>query len=461
MELSLAALRARYRDQPADVVEVFDWILARMDSDRTQAVWIHRADRATIRAMLESLLARQASGESLPLFGLPFACKDNIDVSGMPTTAACAEFAYVPEQSATIVARLQQMGAVCLGKTNMDQFATGLTGTRSPYGICPSACNPAYIGGGSSSGSAVAVANGLVSFSLGTDSGGSGRIPAGFNGIVGLKPTIGRVSLNGVVPNSRCFDCPSIFAANVDDAIAILEAIEGYDESDPFSRREPDPVSKLVPKETCRFAVPKPDDREWFGDASSARAFTGTVAYLTGLGAEMREIDFALFREAGTMMLNGPWVAERKAGIRSFFEQHPGALLDIVRSVFDRADRWSAVDVFEFTYRLMALRRQALTQLKDVDFLLVPTAPRSFTIAEVLAEPYERNVEVGYYSYFVNLLDLCAISVPTGVLPNGMPTGVTLVAPAWHDRTLGRLAQRLFAVPQFNATNRQRTIASR
>ncbi|MGV3635081.1 MAG: allophanate hydrolase [Pseudorhodoplanes sp.] len=464
MELNFAALRARYRDRPENVFEVFDRIRTTMESDRTQSVWIHRADRAAIRATLERLLTLRSAGEPLPLFGLPFACKDNIDVHGMPTTAACAEFSYEPDRSATIVERLQRKGAVCLGKTNMDQFATGLTGTRSPYGICPSARNPAYIGGGSSSGSAVAVAKALASFSLGTDSGGSGRIPAGFNGIVGLKPTIGRVSLNGIVPNSRCFDCPSIFAANVDDAIEIFEAVEGFDESDPFSRCEPSPLFGPVGNDPVRFAVPKVADREWFGGTSSAQAFADALERLAGLGAEMREIDFSLFREAGAMMLSGPWVAERKAGIRIFFEQNPGAFLDIVRAVFERADRWSAVDVFEFTYRLMALRREALILLKDVDFLLVPTAPRPFTVAEVLAEPYERNVEVGHYSYFVNLLDLCAISVPNGLLPNGVPTGLTLVAPAWHDRKLALLARQLFAANQSEAdlteASRRRTGAA-
>lgn len=447
MDLSVAALRARYCDNPGAVFDVFEWIGTAMEADRTQSVWIHRAPADAIHAALDDLIAREAARETLPLFGLPFACKDNIDVRGMPTTAACPAFAYEPEQSATIVARLQSMGAVCIGKTNMDQFATGLTGTRSPYGICPSAYDRDYIGGGSSSGSAVAVAKGLVSFSLGTDSGGSGRIPAGFNGIVGLKPTIGRVSLTGVVPNSRCFDCPSIFAAHIGDARAIFDAIEGYDEDDPFSRREAGLVAEAPEGGTLRFAIPALSDCEWYGDASSAEAFAGTVARLADRGADIHEIDFGLFREAGAMMLSGPWVAERKAGIRAFFEQNPDALLDIVRTVFDRADRWTAVDVFEFTYRLMTLRRQALTLLRDFDSLLMPTAPRPFTISEVLASPYERNVEVGYYSYFVNLLDLCAISVPNGFLPNGMPTGVTLVAPAWHDRRLIRLASRLFEAP--------------
>lgn len=444
MNLCFSTLREAYRRDDKSIRDVFRAILNLLENDSTQAVWIYRAPSHEVLANIEKQLVRRRSGETVPLFGLPFAVKDNIDVAGMPTTAACAEFSYNPEISATIVDRLLQLGAVCLGKTNMDQFATGLTGMRSPYGKCPSAYDGSYIGGGSSSGSAVAVAKGLVSFSLGTDSGGSGRIPAGFNNVVGLKPTIGAVSLFGVVPNSRCFDCPSIFALNVSDAAEIFDVVSGYDERDPFSKRELSAIA--VPNggsDRFCFATPALDQCEWYGDEHSARSFTAGVARLVDLGGQKSEIDYSLFRESGEMMLSGPWVAERKAGISEFFEKHSHALLDVVREIFNRADQWSAVDVFEWTYRLMTLRRQADGIFKHIDFLLVPTAPRPFTVEEVLASPIERNIEVGYYSYFVNLLDLCAISVPNGFLPNGMPTSVTFVAPAWHDRKLAMLAQRL------------------
>ncbi len=443
MDLSFSALRALYRRDDS-IRDVFRAILDSLDGEKTQSVWIHRASSAEIYGQVERQLQRKRRGEFVPLYGLPFAVKDNIDVLGMPTTAACPAFSYDPDKSAPIVEKLVQLGAICLGKTNMDQHGTGLTGTRSPYGICPSVYDARYIGGGSSSGSAVAVAKGQVSFALGTDSGGSGRIPAGYNNIVGLKPTIGALSLNGVVPNSRCFDCPTVFALNVADVAEIFEVVEGYDESDPFSKQRVEPAPRGgALSGAFRFAVPASDQREWYGAIEPADKFNEGVARFVDIGGEVRDIDFALFREAGRMMLNGPWVAERKAGIRAFFEKQPDALLDVVRKIFDRADQWSAVDVFEWTYRLMELRRRALVVFKDVDFLLVPTAPRPFTIEEVNAAPIERNIEVGYYSYFVNLLDLCAISVPNGFLDNGMPSGLTLVAPAWHDRNLVALAQRL------------------
>ncbi len=446
MNLCFSTLRETYRRDDKSIRDVFCAILTLMEKDPTQSVWIYRAPANEILTNIEKQLERKRNGEAVPLFGLPFAVKDNIDVAGMPTTAACAEFTYHPAISATIVDRLLQLGAVCLGKTNMDQFATGLSGTRSPYGICTSAYGSSYIAGGSSSGSAVAVAKGLASFSLGTDSGGSGRIPAGFNNVVGLKPTIGAVSLSGVVPNSRCFDCPSIFALNIADAAEIFDTISGYDESDPFSKRGAEVIAVPVAGVDFRFATPASGQCEWYGNEHAGQSFAAGVARLVDLGGQNSEIDYSLFRESGAMMLNGPWVAERKAGISEFFETHSHALLDVVRKTFDRADRWSAVDVFQWTYRLMSLRRQAEGIFKHIDCLLVPTAPRPFTVEEVLASPIERNIEVGYYSYFVNLLDLCAISVPNGFLPNGMPTSVTFVAPAWHDRRLAKLAQRFASI---------------
>lgn len=447
LNLSFSALRALYRRDDS-IRDVFGNILVALEDEATRSIWIYRAPSTAIHEDVERQLQRKRLGEYLPLYGLPFAIKDNIDVAGMPTTAACPAFMYHPEKSAPIVEKLLQLGAICLGKTNMDQFATGLTGTRSPYGICPSAYDASYIAGGSSSGSAVAVAKGHVSFALGTDSGGSGRIPAGYNNIVGLKPTIGAVSLSGVVPNSRCFDCPTVFALNVADAAEIFEFIDGFDERDPFSKQKSDPPSREVAaSSTFRFAVPAADQCEWYGDDQSAAQFAKGVKRLCDIGGSVYQIDFAPFSEAGRMMLNGPWIAERKAGIRAFLEKQPAALLDVVQQIFDRADQWSAVDVFEWTYRLMALRRRASVVFKDIDLLLVPTAPRPFTVEEVLASPIEKNIEVGYYSYFVNLLDLCAISVPNGFLGNGMPAGLTLVAPAWHDRKLAAISKRV-APPQ-------------
>ena len=437
-DLRFSALRALYEADDSAVGCVFDDLIGELEKDRATSVWIHRASPDELRERASAQLQRKRRGERLPLFGMPFAAKDNIDVAGMPTTAACPRFRYVPATSASIVQQLCDLGAVCVGKTNMDQFATGLTGTRSPYGICASAYDPAFIAGGSSSGSAVAVAKGLVSFALGTDSGGSGRIPAGFNNIVGLKPTIGAVSLNGTVPNSRSFDCPSIFAREVADAAELFDLICGYDPDDPFSRRAPAAASAAghgAAADTS-FGAPRGEDCAWFGDTNSERAFGRALDRLQSCGYLHRPIDYEIFAEAGRMMLNGPWIAERRAGLRAFFDANRDALLEVVRAMFDRGDQWSAVDVFEWSYRLMALRREAARIFETIGFLVVPTAPRPFTIAEILSDPIQRNIDVGTYSYFVNLLDLCALTVPNGFLPGGMPTSITLVAPAWRDRDL-------------------------
>ena len=253
-----------------------------------------------------------------------------------------------------------------------------------------------------------------------------------------MKPTIGAVSLHGTVPNSRSFDCPSIFANRVEDAAELFELISGYDPDDPFSRRAP--TACETPGASISFGAPRREDCEWFGDANSERAFAGALDRLQSHGHRHRPVDYAIFAEAGRMMLNGPWIAERRAGLRAFFDANRDALLDVVRMMFDRGERWSAVDVFEWSYRLMALRREAEQIFETIGFLVVPTAPRPFTIAEILADPIQRNIDVGTYSYFVNLLDLCALTVPNGFLPGGMPTSVTLVAPAWQDRQLQAVA---------------------
>jgi allophanate hydrolase len=442
--LSFSKLRQLYGDDVASIESVFAELSAMLSKEEAQSVWIHRATSEEIAASVLRVLEQKRGGAELPLFGIPFAVKDNIDVAGMPTTAGCREFSYDPAKSSTLVDRALKLGAICLGKTNMDQFATGLTGTRSPFGICASAYDPLFIAGGSSSGSAVAVAKGMVPFAFGTDSGGSGRIPAGYNNIVGLKPTIGAMSLNGVVPNSRTFDCPSIFANYVDDALEVFDLVSSYDESDPFSKKQgcPLPVNRFG-LAGFRIAAPRFDQCEWYGDEASASAFVAGLRRIEQLGGSTTEVDFSLFQEAGRLLLNGPWVAERIAGVRRFFERNADALLPVVRAMFERGHLWSAVDVFEASYRLQSLRHEVARIFDDVDAMIVPTSPRPYTIAEVLASPIEKNIEVGYYSYFVNLLDLCAVTLPNGFLPNGLPTSLTVVAPAWRDKQVCALARQL------------------
>lgn len=407
------------------------------------AVWIYVTPVEQAQATLAAATARLRAGEHLPLFGMPFAVKDNIDVEGMPTTAGCPAFSYMPRRSARIVEILLAEGAICIGKTNMDQFATGLTGTRSPYGICASYFDPRYIAGGSSSGSAVAVAAGQVAFALGTDSGGSGRIPAAYNNVVGVKPTIGALSLDGTVPNARLFDCPSIFASNLDDATELRRMLERTNDRDRLARQPPVRGYGPVALQGLRVAVPRSEHRTFSGCEASLERYEATVIALAQGGAEIVEIDFTPFRAAGEMVLKSAFVAERQAGIRAFFNERPEALHPVVRKVFEQADGWSAVDAFDALYRMDAMRRDAEIFWAEADVLVVPSTPRPFLIEEILEEPFSRNIDVGYYSYFVNVLDLCALAMPNGFLPNGMPTGITVIGPSWTDDRLAEIAQHI------------------
>jgi allophanate hydrolase len=449
--LDLQTLGGRLRAgtvRPCDVVAgVLDRIAARGDDK----VWIRVAPSGALQARAAALERRGSDG--LPLYGVPFAIKDNIDVAGEPTTAACAEFAYTAAESAAAVQRLLDAGAILVGKTNLDQFATGLVGTRSPYGACSSAFDARYISGGSSSGSAVAVAAGLVAFSLGTDTAGSGRVPAAFNNIVGLKPTRGLVSTRGVVPACRSLDCVSIFALTAGDAQAVLDVAAGFDPADPFSRRAA--VSRAIPTAIAgaRIGVPRTENLEFFGDRAAERLFQVAVEALVGEGARIVEIDFAPFLEAARLLYGGPWVAERYLAIREFFDRHPDALFPVTREIISGAARFSAADCFAAGYRLQTLRRQVEPVWHSIDVLVTPTAGTTYTIDEVDANPIALNTNLGYYTNFMNLLDLAAIAVPAGFRPDGLPFGITLAAPAFTDRPLcafaaavqRRLVQRLGA----------------
>jgi allophanate hydrolase len=432
-DLSIASLRRRYAAGTASPADVLQRLVARSDAYSQNPAFIHRVALPELLAQADALERRRERGESLPLYGIPFAVKDNIDVAGQPTTAACATFSHVPAVSAASVARLEQAGAICVGKTNLDQFATGLTGIRSPYGACASVFHPDYPAGGSSSGSAVAVAAGLASFALGTDTGGSGRVPAGFNNIVGLKPTLGRVSSRGLVPNCRTLDTVSVFALDCADATEVLRCIEGFDPLDAFSRRQAaDRGPVAADSEPWRFGVPRPQDLEFFGDADAAALFAAAIRRLEALGT-VREIDFTPFRAAGELLFDGPWIAERTAALQEFLARDAAALLPVTRAILESGRRWSAVDAFEQLYRLKALARQTDAVWDAVDLLVVPTAATTYPIAAIEADPIRLNNRFGYYSYFVNLLDLRAVAVPNGFLPNGVAMGVTIIAPAWHD----------------------------
>ncbi len=405
--------------------------------------WIRRVDRVQLDEQLDGLrlLLAAAGGDisRLPLYGVPFAIKDNIDAAGWPTTAACPEFAYTPDEDATVVRRLRAAGAILIGKTNLDQFATGLVGTRSPHGAVANTFNPDYVSGGSSSGSASVVARGIAAFSLGTDTAGSGRVPAGFNNIVGLKPTKGWLSTAGVVPACRTLDCVSIFALTVDDADKVAGVAGGYDDADPYSRRMPAGAALPWPK-APRLAVPA--SLEFFGDAQAAAVFDDAVRALRADGAQVEPIDFAPFGELAALLYQGPWVAERFAAVESLWQDNPDAINPVVRGIVEQAARYSAVDAFKAEYRRAELTRRIHRALEGFDALVVPTSPSIYTIAQLEADPVTLNSRLGVYTNFANLADLSALAVSAGMRADGLPSGITLIGLAWQDRALAQFGRQ-------------------
>jgi allophanate hydrolase len=434
--LLIDELRAGYlanRFTPADVMAC---LMDRADRADQRHVWIQRLSRAEVMGHVQALRTRPM--ESQPLYGIPFVIKDNIDLAGVPTTAACPRFAYRPARSATVVQRLLEAGAVPLGKTNLDQFATGLVGTRSPHGACRNAFNSRYISGGSSSGSAVAVATGLASFALGTDTAGSGRVPAAFNNLIGLKPSLGRLSTRGVVPACRSLDCVSIFTLTAGDAARVLHAAEGFDADDPYSRE--------LGNESIRgrrFGVPYAEQLEFFGDTEYARLFDAAIERLETSGAARTMIDFAPFIDAARMLYEGPWLAERYAAVGRFMDANPGAVLPVTEQIIAGGKRASAVQAYEAEYKLKALKRAAAAAWSQVDFILTPTSGTIHTIAAVESDPIRLNAQLGYYTNFMNLFDLAGVAVPTGFRGDGLPFGVTLVGPPSSERALLRMADGL------------------
>jgi allophanate hydrolase len=369
---------------------------------------------------------------ALPLYGVPFAVKDNFDAAGWPTTAGCPGFTYHPAKSAQAVARLEAAGAILLGKTNLDQFATGLAGTRSPYGAVRNPFNPAHVSGGSSAGSAVVVAEGLVPLALGTDTAGSGRIPAGFNNVVGLKTTRGLCSKQGVVPACPSLDCVAVFALTTEDAAAALDVIEGFDPQDPWSRQAPETGS--APWTPRSLAIPQ--SSEWFGDNRAELAWLGALARIEDMGMALHAVDFGPLFELASLLYHGPWIAERHAALGGFIEARPEAVDPLVRAIITRGREFSASDVFAAQQRRQELLREVQTLFARCDALLVPTAPTHPSLAGIANEPMEQDSRLGRYASFVNLADCCALAVPAGFRVDGLPFGVTLIAPAWRDRSL-------------------------
>ncbi len=448
---TLADWQQAYRDQlqPADLLHALRQRLSTEDN-----AWISLASAEQLDAQLSELADLLAAAEdrmeSLPLYGVPFAIKDNIDAAGWTTTAACPAFAYPASEDATVVARLRAAGAIVIGKTNLDQFATGLVGTRSPYGAVSNAFNPEYVSGGSSSGSASVVARGLVPFSLGTDTAGSGRVPAGFNNIVGLKPTKGWLPNTGLVPACRTIDCISVFALTVADADTVARIAGGYDARDPYSRKNPN-SAPVGMRTTPRFVVP--DALEFFGDEQTRAVFETALDGLRALGAEITPIDFSPFRQLAEQLYQGSWVAERTVAVEGV---DPAHIDPVVRGIVENGQNYSACDAYKAEYLRADLARRINLALEPFDALVVPTSPTIRRIAEMAEEPVLFNAQFGTYTNFTNFSDLSALALPAGFRADGLPAGITLLAPAWHDAALaafGKRWQASLGLP-LGATNR-------
>ncbi len=430
--MKISPLLSAYASGASTPRDVIAAILPHLDAD--PAVWISRFSDTELLARAEELGAVHSA--SLPLYGIPFAVKDNIDVAGLPTTAACPAFSYEPKEDALVVRLLLEAGAICIGKTNLDQFATGLVGIRSPHGVPKNPYGADYIPGGSSAGSAVAVASDLVAFSLGTDTAGSGRIPAAFNNLFGWKPTRGLVSTRGVVPACRSLDCVSVFANSAADLEKILRVVSVFDSGDSYARNLP----LLAGRTIQRIGVPRPDQLEFFGDAAYAALWKEAIQSLSSRGFSIIEIDFAPLLETARLLYEGPWVAERYLATQELLDRDPEAFHPVTRAIIENGRLGSAADAFAAQYRLADLNRRSEAAWESVDILCTPTAGTIYKISEVEADPIRLNSNLGYYTNFMNLLDLCGLAVPAGFREDGLPFGITYIARAFEDTSLLALA---------------------
>lgn len=434
--LTLDAVRAAYA-AGATPLDLAEEIIRRRNAATDPAIFITPVGDDALRQSARDLMGR--GNTDRPLWGVPYVVKDNMDAMGLPTTAGCPAFAYDPRTDATVIARLSAAGALLVGKTNLDQFATGLNGTRSPYGAPRSVFDADYVSGGSSSGSAVAVASGLATFGLGTDTAGSGRVPAAFNNLVGIKPTPGLVPNTGVVPACRSVDVVTVFAGCVADGVAVRRVIEGQDPGDGFTRKA-QPVG--IPP-APRIGVLGVDDRQFYGNGDYAALYDAAIDRARDLGATILPFDYAPFREAAALLYDGPWVAERLAAVEAFHATNAGDFDPTVGAIIGAAGRYSAVDAFNGRYRLEELRAQIAPVWDRVDLLMLPTSPTIYTVAQMLADPVTRNSHFGLYTNFANLLGYAAIAVPAGMTPGGLPGGISLIGPAWSDEALAPFASAL------------------
>jgi allophanate hydrolase len=435
---TVAAIVAAHRAGTMTPAQTVARSYARIRDYNDPAVFISLRDEKDALAEAEALTKKDAA--QLPLYGVPVAVKDNIDAQGLPTTAACPAFSYSPAHDSTAVAKLRAAGAIIIGKTNLDQFATGLVGVRSPYGIPVNPIRGDLIPGGSSSGSGVAVSAGLVPLALGTDTAGSGRVPAMLNNIVGLKPSLGLISTAGLVPACRTLDCISVFSLTVDDAMTALQVMAGPDGADPFSRNRRLAEVTAFPR-NLRLGIPRNGQLIFFGDKASEKAYGEALQRWTSLGATLVEFDLEPFYETARLLYEGPWVAERYLVIRNMLASSPDSIHPVTREITAAGARLTAADTFAALYRLQALRRIAERAFTNLDAVVLPTAPTAYSTAQVLANPIELNSRLGTYTNFVNLLDLCGLALPAAMRPDGIPFGITLLAPAGHDAQLASIGR--------------------
>ena len=432
--LSINVLHAQYNSGELTPEALVDDILNRNVRTENPHIWIHLLTKEELTPYLKNLEGK--SPVDLPLYGIPFAIKDNIDLQGIPTTAACPDYSFIPERSATVVENLIQAGAIPIGKTNLDQFATGLVGVRTPYGVPVNPYAPDRVPGGSSGGSAVAMSEGLVSFSLGTDTAGSGRVPAAFNKLWGVKPSKGRLSSTGLVPACRTLDCISIFALNAADSALTLSVAESYDSEDAYSL----PTIDLPAANTGTLGIPKQEDLLFFGDAGYEAAWLKELENLKAKGWKIVEIDFKPFRDAALLLYEGPWVSERYTALESFLKSHPDSFFPATYKIISGGEHHSARDAFAATYKLADLKRQSEAAWDGIDAIVTPTAGGFPTLAELEADPIGPNSQLGYYTNYMNLLDLCALAAPAGETESGLPFGITWFAPRDNDRALIQFA---------------------
>jgi len=448
--LSLQSLRSRYQCGALTPEQMIRDVFDSIGKDEHHC-WITRLDEKQLAKYTDAL--REKGPAALPLYGIPFAIKDNIDLAGVPTTAACPEYTYVPEHSAYVVQRLLDAGAIPIGKTNMDQFATGLVGTRTPHGATTNPFNNEYIAGGSSSGSAVAVSHGLVSFALGTDTAGSGRVPAAFNNIIGMKPTRGLLSTEGVVPACRTLDCVSIFALGMDDLQTIYSITRDFNKNDPWaviSKNE-----KKTANRQFKFGIPRPSDLNFFGNEDYERLYREAIIKCEQMGGERIEIDYQPFAVAAKLLYEGPWLAERYSVIKDLIKSKSHAIHPIIKSVIEPAADIGAADAFEKIYELRKIKHLTDRIINELDFLLLPTTGTIYRLDEVIQNPMQLNSNLGYYTNFMNLLDYSGIALPAGFSADGLPFGITMVADSFHDQLLMDYGKKYMLDYEYNigATN--------